>query len=156
MIKLINEVAIYLQEHERTISFGESCTGGALVSSLVSVPGASKILSESYVTYSIDAKKKILGVKEETINKYTVYSKEVAREMCVGLFNITGSDICISITGHAGGEENPDNGIAYVCVKYLDKYYNYKLCVEGNREEARLKFVRCVFQIIKELNEAIL
>ena len=156
MNELVKTVSIKLQELKRTISFGESCTGGALVSTLVSVPGASKILNESYVTYSIDAKKKILGVNEDTLNKYTVYSKEVAREMCSGLYNVTKSDICISITGHAGGEENPDNGIAYVCVKYLDKYYDYKLCENGNREEVRMKFVRCVFQIIKELNEAIL
>lgn len=148
---LIKEVSNKLQNRNLKISFAESCTGGALVSALVSIPGASNILEESYVTYSEHAKIKLLNVKKDTIDKYSVYSKEVAYEMCMGLFNISNSDICVSITGHAGGTECQDNGIAFVCIKYLDEYYQCKLTESGSREEVRNKFVEKVFSKINEL-----
>lgn len=151
MNEMIKEVSLKLQERQLKISFAESCTGGALVSALVSVPGASSILEDSYITYSDNAKKKVLNVKQETIDKYTVYSKEVAFEMCKGLFERTNSDICITITGHAGGSEHLENGVAYLCIKCLDKYYEHKLVVEGDRETVRTKFVTAVFELLNQL-----
>lgn len=67
------------------ISLAESCTGGKIVATLVNAKGTSKVLSQSYVTYSCDAKIKILGVKKDTLDCYSVYSKEVAKEMVEGL-----------------------------------------------------------------------
>lgn len=151
MIDVIKEVSLKLQEKKLKISFAESCTGGALVSALVSVPGASNILEESYVTYSENAKRNILGVKQSTLDKYTVYSKEVAFEMCEGLYERTHSDVCVSITGHAGGSECVDNGIAYVCLRYLNDYHEFKLKEKGNRETTRTKFVIKVFDIINSI-----
>lgn len=148
MNNVIKEVSLKLQEKKLKISFAESCTGGALVSALVSVPGASNILEESYVTYSEESKKKVLNVKEETLSKYTVYSKEVAYEMCEGLYELTHSDVCVSITGHAGGSECVYNGIAYVCVRYMSDFYELTLEEKGDRETTRTKFVTKVFDII--------
>ena len=72
---------------------------------LVNAKGTSKVLSQSYVTYSCDAKIKILGVKKDTLDCYSVYSKEVAKEMVEGLQKITKANICISVTGEAESSE---------------------------------------------------
>ena len=66
---IIEQVSNKLKNKQLKISFCESCTGGALVSTLVDIPGASSILEESYVTYSENAKQKIVGVKENTIKQ---------------------------------------------------------------------------------------
>lgn len=151
MNEIVKEVSLKLQEKKLKISFAESCTGGALVSALVSIPGASNILEESYVTYSEESKKKLLNVKDETLKKHTVYSQEVAYEMCEGLYELTHSDVCVSITGHAGGSECIDNGIAYICIRYKFDYYGFTIEEKGTREETRTKFVTTVFDLINWL-----
>lgn len=148
MIDVIKEVSLKLQEKNLKISFAESCTGGALVSALVSIPGASNILEESYVTYSEKAKVNILGVKQSTLDEYTVYSKEVAQEMCEGLYEKTKSDVCVSITGQAGGSEYEENKIAYVCIRYGVDFYGFEIEEKGDRESTRTKFVTKVFHLI--------
>ena len=52
----------------------ESCTGGMVSSRIVNVPGASEVLREAYVTYCDEAKMKLVGVRKETLEKYTAVS----------------------------------------------------------------------------------
>lgn len=93
-----------LLKNNMTISFAESCTGGMLASTLINVSGSSNVINESYVTYSEEAKMRILGVSKETLNKYTVYSSEVAEEMAEGLKKVTHANVCASVTGKAEDE----------------------------------------------------
>ena len=111
------------------ISFYESCTGGMLPARIVNVSNASKVLNESLVTYSNEAKIKYLNVKPETIDKYDVVSEEVAREMVLGGKILTKSEVNVSTTGVAG----PTGGTASipvgtVCFGILinDKLVTYK------------------------------
>lgn len=132
----------FLKEHQLLISFAESCTGGMLASTLINASGASQVFLESYVTYAIEAKKRILHVKQSTLDKFSVYSKEVAEEMAQGLYQITKSSICVSVTGLAGGDElNPNDGDFYYSV-YLNIGNNHKIITEkkyfsGLRNEIR-------------------
>ena len=98
---LEQKIVDLLKAKNMKVSFAESCTGGLLAATLINASGASKVLDESYVTYSENAKQKILGVKKSTIDKFTVYSKEVALEMAEGLKNVTNADFCVSVTGIA-------------------------------------------------------
>ena len=102
---LEQKIVDLLKEKNMKVSFAESCTGGLLVATLINASGASKALDESYVTYSEEAKEKILGVKKSTLDKFTVYSKEVALEMAEGLKKITNADFCVSVTGIAESNE---------------------------------------------------
>lgn len=101
--KLVVEL---LKKYGLTISFGESCTGGMLASTIINVPGSSMVINESYITYSIEAKERLLGVKKETIDKYSVYSKETAKEMAEGVYNKSKANVAVSVTGRAGGSKN--------------------------------------------------
>ena len=59
----------------------ESCTGGLIAATLINVPGISEFLTEGYITYSNDAKVKMIGVSRDTIDTYGVVSAKTAAEM---------------------------------------------------------------------------
>lgn len=92
----------YLIEKGYHITFAESLTAGMLPAKLVNVANASMVLNESFVTYSNEAKMKYLAVKKETIDKYTVVSEEVAKEMALGAAKNSNADIAVTTTGVAG------------------------------------------------------
>ncbi len=95
-----------LRERALTVSFVESCTGGYLAKRITDIPGASEVLSGSFVTYSEKTKMSMVGVRAETLSTYSVYSEEVAIEMAEGARNATGADLAVGVTGIAG----PDDG----------------------------------------------
>jgi nicotinamide-nucleotide amidase len=120
------------------ISFAETVTGGMLVSRLVDVPGASDVLSRSFVTYGNDAKNEILGVDPGLIEEYGVVSAEVAEAMVKGLKKISKADVNISVTGYAGGADyNPDDGLCYFAISYEDIVDVEKHVFKGSRNEVR-------------------
>lgn len=104
------------------ISCAESCTGGLISSRLTDVAGSSAYIKANFVTYSNEAKHKILNVSEETIKTYGAVSAQCAREMAQGLFKLTGSDIVICTTGVAGpsGSENKPAGLMFAACGYND------------------------------------
>ena len=97
-----NKIVDFLRESNKTISFAESCTGGALSKRIVLIPGASEIFQGSIVSYSNNSKINILNIKNEDIQKYSVVSEKVAKEMAVNAMKIFNSDYSISTTGNAG------------------------------------------------------
>ena len=98
MENLNEKIVKFLNEKNKTISFMESCTGGFLANEITNVSGASNVLKVSLVTYSNEYKKKF-GVTKSTLEKYTVYSKETAKEMAKNISNFANSDIGVGITG---------------------------------------------------------
>lgn len=82
----------------KTISTMESCTGGALVNEITNIEGSSNVLKYSAITYSNEFKIK-MGVSKETIDNYSVYSLEVAKEMSKQISLFSSSDYGIGITG---------------------------------------------------------
>jgi len=82
----------------KTISTMESCTGGALASEITNIEGASNVLKYSAVTYSNEFKIK-MGVSKKIIDKYSVYSLEVAKEMSKQISLFSNSDYGVGITG---------------------------------------------------------
>ena len=122
---MIEELVSYLKSRNLHISTAESLTGGLLASSIIDVQGASDIIDEAYVTYSPEAKIKILGVRKESIDNYGVVSKEVAKEMVEGLFNKTNADICLSTTGFAG-PTGVNVGKVCMGIKVFDDVYLYE------------------------------
>ena len=95
-----------LKARGATVCFAESCTAGATCARLVDIPGASSVLKESYITYCDEAKRKILGVRSDTLRAHTAVSAPTAREMAEGARRLSGADYAVSITGLAG----PDGG----------------------------------------------
>ncbi|MBQ8292605.1 MAG: GNAT family N-acetyltransferase [Bacilli bacterium] len=127
-----------LFKREWTISCAESCTGGMIISKLINVSGSSNVINESYVTYSEEAKMRILGVKNKTIKKYGVASLEVAEEMVEGVTKISNAEVGISVTGYAGTSgDNINDGVFYFAIKVKDYIYLEKHKVYGTRNDCR-------------------
>lgn len=91
-----------LRERQLTIAVGESLTGGLVCSRLVAVPGASSLLLAGYVAYTVEAKRRDLGVPPEVIEQHGAVSEETAAAMATGVRERTGADIGLSTTGEAG------------------------------------------------------
>ena len=77
-----------------------------IASSLVNVPGASAIFEEGYITYSNDAKHKLLGVSEQVLSAFGAVSHQVAAQMAIGAAKSAMAQVAVSVTGIAG----PDGG----------------------------------------------
>ena len=87
-----------LIDENKTISTMESCTGGAIANAITNIPNASRIIKFSAVTYSNEFKIK-MGVDSELIDKYSVYSMEVAEDMAKKISGFTGSNYGVGVTG---------------------------------------------------------
>jgi nicotinamide-nucleotide amidase len=94
-----------LRQKHLTVSCAESCTGGYVAKRITDIPGASEVLSGSFVTYSEQTKQSMVGVKAETLAAHSVYSAEIAEEMAQGCRLAVGADIGIGITGVAGTKD---------------------------------------------------
>ena len=113
-----------LTKKKLKISFVESCTGGMLASTITSISGASKVFNLGLVTYSNQAKIKILKVNKNTIKKYGAVSYECCYTMVKNLSKISKANINISITGIAGpkgGTKKKPVGLVYIGVKKGNK-----------------------------------
>lgn len=122
--ELYQVVGKMLMDKGISISSAESCTGGLFAKTMTDIPGISAVFDRGLVTYSNQAKIDELGVSAETLNKYGAVSEETALEMASGLAKVSGSDICISITGIAGpdgGSPEKPVGLVYIGVAYKDR-----------------------------------
>ena len=109
-------VAKLLKEKGRTVAFAESCTGGLCAKRLTDLSGASEIFHCGVVSYSNEIKHKILGVKDETLQKYTAVSEQTAKEMAEGIRLLAGANYGVSITGYAGPGNEKEVGTIYIGV----------------------------------------
>ena len=103
-----------------TISVAESCTGGLLAHNLTKLANSSKYFHMGLITYSNQAKIKILKVNENIIKKYGAVSKECCKSMVQNLTRISKSKINVSITGIAGpggSSKNKPIGLVYIGIK---------------------------------------
>ena len=150
------EIVSKLNEQNLTIATMESCTGGGIVNEITNISGASSVLKESYVTYCNEAKIK-QGVKEEVIEKYTVYSSETAIEMAKAVKKQTECDIAVGVTGQLG-RIDPNNPVEKLnCVWYAVIAQNDKTVVrymnvpDGERKIQKKIVIEAVAKTILEL-----
>ena len=109
-----------LTKKKLKISFAESCTGGMLASSITSISGASKVFDLGLITYSNQAKIKILRVNKNIIKNHGAVSAECCKAMVINLSKISEANINVSITGIAGpkgGTKNKPVGLVYIGIK---------------------------------------
>ena len=142
----MRDVVNLLIEKRMTIATMESCTGGFVASSITDIDGSSSVLKFSAVTYSNEYKIK-MGVGKDIIDKYSVYSINVAREMAKNISNFANSDIGVGITGKINRvDENnlfgDDNKIYYAIYdKNSDKYYEYELIAINDTRLNNKKYI---------------
>ncbi len=125
------------------ISTAESCTGGLISSRLTDIAGSSAYITENFVTYSNEAKQKILNVSEKTLKEHGAVSAECAKEMAEGLIKLTGSDIVLCTTGVAGpsSSESKPVGLMYAACGYNGNIEIKKFELNPNYSRKNMKFM---------------
>ena len=141
-----------LTKKKLKISFAESCTGGLLASTVTSISGASKIFNLGLVTYSNQAKIKILKINKNIIKKYGAVSHQCCLAMVYNLSKISKAHINISITGIAGpkgGSKQKPVGLVYIGVKKGNKIRINKFLFKGkNRSSIQKATVKKALNLI--------
>ncbi len=153
----MEEIVSILTKLNKTISTMESCTGGGIVNAITNIPGSSEVLKFSAVTYSNEYKIK-MGVSEDIINKYTVYSMEVANAMSKNIAIYSLSNYGIGVTGQLN-RKDPHNKTSEVDKVYIsiydkdkDKYYNkVYTCEYVNRVDNKNKVISLVVEMLKSI-----
>ncbi len=146
------EIGNMLKEKGFNISCAESCTGGLLTSRLTDAAGCSEYFKGSIVAYSNDVKKNMLGVKDETLNLFGAVSEQTALAMAIGVREVFGTNIGVSITGIAGpggGTEEKPVGLVYVAVSGPTGDTIKKFNFNGNRTEIKQKVVEAALVLIQ-------
>ena len=139
-VNLASTVLKMLMERGESIATAESCTGGMLISHLIDCPGASAAVHEGHVTYSNEAKMRVLGVRAETLQAHGAVSAECALEMAEGARRASGATWALSTTGVAGpdgGTPEKPVGLVYVGVAGPDGARAERLMLRGDRDWIR-------------------
>jgi len=148
----IDDLCKLLMDNGLTIATAESCTGGMLGAALTSVAGISDCYGYGVVTYSNEAKEKLLGVNHNTLLEHGAVSPETALEMACGALDISEADIAVSVTGIAGpggGTQEKPVGLVYVGIARKDGQTNiHKLMLKGNRQEVRSQVIDNVIILV--------
>ena len=144
------DLLTFLKEKNLIIAAAESCTGGLIAKLITDSGGASQFFEMGVVTYSNEAKQKLLGVSLETLEKHGAVSAETASEMAEGILRLSGADIAVSVTGIAGpsgGTLQKPVGLVYVGIsgKYGTKVE--KLNLSGTRDDIRSNTASKALQI---------
>jgi nicotinamide-nucleotide amidase len=153
----LNELMLNLRDKGLTVAFAESCTAGMLASEFVKAKGSSDVLKGSIVVYQPEAKKKLLNVKQATLDLYTAESQQVTNEMVMGLKNLLDADISIATTGlaGAGGSESPEKpvGTMFVSLLYDGKAEEFREIFKGNTISVRKQLTDYIFEKLKGVVE---
>lgn len=129
-----------LLANELTVSCAESCTGGMLSARLINIPGVSDVYKCGYVTYSNKAKRRILGVKKPTLQKYGAVSSQTAEEMVKGTAFVSKADVAVAITGIAGpdgGTPEKPVGLVYIACSVKGNVCVKEYHLNGSRTRIR-------------------
>lgn len=130
-VSSVEEAAVkLLREKGLTVAFAESCTGGLCAKRVTDISGASSVFHCGVVSYSNEVKHKLLGVKEESLDRYGAVSGIVAAEMALGVKRLSGATFGVAVTGMAGPTSDDPKipvGTIYIAVTDGDTLYLKKL-----------------------------
>jgi nicotinamide-nucleotide amidase len=142
-----------LRSKKMTIGTVESCTGGALANSLVSIAGSSDYYMGSLLTYSNELKEKLAGVTPDILKVFGAVSAQVVEEMARNGREKLGVDVCVSTSGIAGPDGGTDEkpvGTVWIGIATKDRAVSKCFRFGDNRERniqmsvlTALNLVRC-------------
>ena len=153
MADLAQEVGNLFRQKGLTLGIVESASGGLISHLITNVPGSSDYYKGSITAYSNEVKIKVLGVKEDTINKYGAVSAQVAEEMAQGGRKILASDICLADTGIAGpsgATPGKPVGLFYIGLSHQAGTYSRKHNFQGDRGQNKLDAAEAALGWLKE------
>jgi nicotinamide-nucleotide amidase len=132
------------------VATAESCTGGWVAQAITSISGSSDWFDRGFVTYSDDAKREMLGVRAETLERDGAVSEDTAREMAAGALAHSQAQVAVAITGVAGPTGGtPQKPVGMVCFAWArpnGRTDALTLHLPGDRAEVRRQSVIVALQ----------
>ncbi|TVR77489.1 MAG: competence/damage-inducible protein A [Chitinophagaceae bacterium] len=125
------------KEKKLKLAVAESCTGGQVAGTLVSVAGSSAYFEGGIIAYNNEVKKNLLDVKSDTLEKYGAVSEETVIEMVKGVCKKFNADIGLAVSGIAGpkgGTPEKPVGTVWIAFGKTDNIQTKKLSLPGNRK----------------------
>jgi len=153
MGNLEQEVGNLLRRKGLTLGVVESATGGLISHRITNVPGSSDYYKGAITAYSNEVKIRLVGVKEDTINKYGAVSHQVAEGMALGGRKALAVDICLADTGIAGpGGATPGKpvGLFYIGLSHQAGTYSQRHHFHGDREQNKRDAAEAVLAWLKQ------
>lgn len=153
MPQIAAEIGKLLLRKKLTLGTVESATGGLISHTITNVPGSSDYYAGSIISYSNEAKIKIVGVKAATLKKYGAVSSQVAEQMASGGRNLLKVDICLSdtgIAGPAGATLDKPVGLFYLGLAGPTGTFSCKHVFEGNRTQNKQAAAQTALKWLKE------
>ena len=140
----LSEIAYQLGEalcqKSFTLTTAESCTGGGISEAITSVSGSSQWFEYGFVTYANKAKKQLLGVSAEILDKYGAVSEPVVKQMAQGAIERSNADCAIAVSGIAGPDGGSDEkpvGTVWVCWQIPSETWTHRYIFSGDRRTIR-------------------
>ncbi|MCD2527592.1 nicotinamide-nucleotide amidase [Providencia huaxiensis] len=155
------QVGLKLKEQGKTVTTAESCTGGWVAKVLTDISGSSDYFQRGFVTYSNEAKHQMIGVKDESLQRYGAVSQQVVTEMATGALQEACADFAVSVSGIAGpGGGSVEKPVGTVWFGFAQKQADQTVFVttqhrvfQGNRNEVRFQSTAYILEtLLKQLN----
>ncbi len=145
-------VGLRLAVNGFTLAVAESCTGGLIAQRLTEVPGSSSYFKEGVVTYSNEAKVRLLGVPADLIGEYGAVSAQVAEAMAEGVRERAECDFGLAVTGIAGpggGTDDKPVGLVYIALADDAHTEHRKLLLPGDRQLIRWRAAQAALDLLR-------
>ena len=136
-----------------TLATAESCTGGLIAGALTAIAGSSSVVMCGFVTYSNEAKQRMLGVPFSVLEGYGAVSDSTARRMAEGARREGQVDVAVSCTGIAGpGGATPGKpvGLVHLAVATAAGTHAVRCVFPGDRNAVRAATVAEAFRLVRE------
>jgi PncC family amidohydrolase len=139
------------------LTTAESCTGGMIASSIVSINGSSSIFKSGIVTYSNESKVDFLKIPLELININGAVSEVVAFQMAENVLSIMNSSLSIAVTGIAGpsgGSNDKPVGLVWIGIGTKKNILTKKYLFQGNRlnvrQQTTLEALKLAYDVVND------
>ena len=152
LLELAKEVLAAAKSKGKRIVTAESCTGGLVASYLTAIPGSSSVMDSGFVTYSNEAKSRLLGVPRDALASHGAVSDVVASAMAEGALAQVTADLAVAITGIAGpdgGTKEKPVGLVYMALAQTDTDALVKRYIfAGTRNDVRRAAVGAALELL--------
>ena len=138
---------------DKTLGTAESCTGGLVGKLLTDVPGSSAVYLGGVISYTNGVKRALLGVRGQTLDRYTAVSRETAAEMAEGARRAVGSSVGVGVTGLAGPDGDGSGrpvGLVYISFSDGQQTDVRELHLTGGRAEIRERAAEALLELLLE------
>jgi len=135
------------------IATAESCTGGMFAALMTDIEGCGHGFDRGFVTYSKAAKRELLGIDPDVLDRNDAVSEPVARAMAEGALHRSEADIAIGVTGFAGpGEPGCEEGLVHFALARRDRPANHRAEHFGaaGRGPVRVKSLKVMLELLEQ------